>query len=291
MRVAILGRRTTEIERRIPTYISWGEVMHIVVCLKQIIDPELPASQFKIDPESKRQPPDSHPLVISPYDENALEVALQLKDPGGGHVSVLSVGEPSAVSALRKGIAMGATEAALISDPALEGSDALGIAAALAGGIQKLGQADLVLCGCESGDWADRIVGPILAETLGIPCVTYVGRVEQKNGRMLAQRVVEEGHEIWEIAPPLLLTILSHESNVPRYPKVKDIMAASRKPIPTWTLGDIGLDASRVGKVVKRLEVQELTLPSRESRCEMLEGEPEEQVAALITKLRERKVI
>ena len=125
--------------------------MRIVVCLKQIIDPELPASQFRIDAESKRQQPNGHPLVVSPYDENALELALKLKEQTGGHVAVLSVGQSSAVSALRKGLAMGADEAALISDPALEGSDAFGIATALAQGIQKLGHADLVLCGCESG--------------------------------------------------------------------------------------------------------------------------------------------
>ncbi|MFQ5803125.1 MAG: electron transfer flavoprotein subunit beta/FixA family protein [Candidatus Methylomirabilales bacterium] len=265
--------------------------MRIVVCLKQIIDPELPSSQFKIDPASKRQQPNGYPLVISPYDENALEVALQLREQTAGHVTVLSVGQSSAVSALRKGMAMGADEAALISDPALEGSDAFGIAAALAHGIQKIGAADLVLCGCESGDWADRIIGPILAETLGIPCVTYVARMERHNGHMRAQRVVEEGYEMWEIAPPLVLTILSHESNVPRYPKVKDIMTASRRPIPTWSLSDIGLDMGRVGNAATRVEIQELILPVRESRCEFLEGEPGEQVASLVTKLREKKVL
>lgn len=265
--------------------------MRIVVCLKQIIDPELPSSQFKIDPESKRQRPNGHPLVISPYDENALEVALQLREQTAGHVTALSVGPSAAVSALRKGLAMGADEAALISDSALEGSGPFGIAAALAQGIQKLGPPDLVLCGCESGDWADRVVGPIVAETLGIPCITYVARVERQNGQVRAQRVVEDGHEIWEVAPPVVLTVLSHESNVPRYPKVKDIMAASRRPIPTWSLSDIGLDTGRVGDEISRVALEELSVPTRESRCEFLEGEPEEQVATLITKLREKKVV
>ncbi len=265
--------------------------MRIVLCLKQIIDPELPASQFRIDAGSKRQQPNGHPLVISPYDENALEVALKLKEQTGGHVSVVSVGQASAVSALRKGLAMGADEAALISDPAIEGSDAFGVVTALAKGIQKLGHADLVLCGCESGDWADRIVGPILAETLGIPCVTFVARVERQDGRVLVHRVVEEGYEIWEGTPPLLLTFLSDETNTPRYPKVKDIMTASRRVIPTWSASDLGLEASSVGKAIIRTEVQELTVPTRESRCELLEGEPEEQVATLMTKLRERKAV
>lgn len=265
--------------------------MRIVVCLKQIIDPELPSSQFKIDPESKRQRPNGHPLVISPYDENALEIALQLKEQTAGHVTVLSVGPPAAVSALRKGLAMGADEAVLISDPALEGSDVFGITDALAQGIQKLGAPDLVLCGCESGDWADRAVGPVLAETLGIPCVTYVARVEGATGGVRARRVIEEGYDIWEVAPPVLFTILSDESNVPRYPKVKDIMMASRRPITTWSLGDIGLDTGRVGAAVTRVEIQALTLPTRDSRCEFLEGEPKEQATTLIAKLRAKKVV
>ena len=265
--------------------------MRIVVCVKQIIDPELPASQFRIDAESKRQRPNGHPLVISPYDENALEVALTLKEKTGGTVAVVSAGEPSAISALRKGLAMGADEAALISDPALDGSDAFGLAAALARGIQKLGTPDLVLCGCESGDWADRTVGPILAEALNIPCVSFVAQVDAQDGRLRMRRVVEEGYEIWEGAPPLLLTILSHESNVPRYPKVKDIMTASRRSIPMWSAADLGVEAGRMGKAAMRTEVRQLTLPSRESRCELLDGEPVQQVTTLITRLRERKAI
>ncbi len=265
--------------------------MRIVVCVKQIIDPDLPASQFKIDPAFKRQRPNGHPLVISPYDENALEVALKLREKTGGTVAVLSAGEPSAISALRKGLAMGADEAALISDPALDGSDAFGLAAALARGIQKLGTPDLVLCGCESGDWADRTVGPILAEALKIACVSFVAQVDAQDGRLRMRRVVEEGYEIWEGAPPLLLTILSHESNVPRYPKVKDIMTASRRSIPTWSVADLGVETGGMGEAAVRTVVEQLTLPSRESRCELLDGEPSQQVATLITKLRERKAI
>lgn len=265
--------------------------MRIVVCLKQIIDPELPSSQFKIDPESKRQQANGHPLVISPYDENALEIALQLKEQTTGRVTVLSAGPSEAVSALRKGLAMGADDAVLISDAAIEGSDVFGVTAALAAGIRKLGAADMVLCGCESGDWADRAVGPILAERLGMPCVTYVARVEGAAGGVRARRVTEEGYDIWQVAPPVLFTILSHESNVPRYPKVKDIMTASRRPITTWSLGDIALDSGQVGAAATRVEIQALTLPGRDSRCEFLEGEPEEQVTTLITKLRAKKVI
>jgi electron transfer flavoprotein beta subunit len=265
--------------------------MRIIVCVKQIIDPELPASQFKIDPVAKRQQPDGHPLVISPYDENALEVALQVKGQTHGHVTVLSLGERTAVTTIRKALAMGADEAIVINDPCLEETDAVGVASALAGGIRKLGGADLVLCGCESGDWGHKVLGPLLAEALAVACITFVTQVEVKNGQIRVRRVVEDGIEVWDVRPPVLLTVISHESNAPRYPKVKDIMAASRKPLSIWSVADINLDPKEVGTAAARVTVRELTIPTQQSQCEFLTGEPEEQVAQLFARLRERKVI
>ena len=265
--------------------------MRIVVCVKQIIDPELPVSQFRIDPVAKRQQPDGHPLVISPYDENALEVALQVKGQVSGHVIVLSLGEKTAVTSIRKALAMGADEAILINDPCLEEADAFGVAAALAGGIRKLGRADLVLCGCESGDWGHKVLGPVLAEALDFACITFVTQIEVKNGQIRVRRVVEDGIEVWDVRPPVLLTVISHESNAPRYPKVKDIMAASRKLVPIWSAADIGLDPEGIGREAVRVTVEELTIPTGQSQCDFLKGEPEEQAAQLFTRLRERKVI
>lgn len=265
--------------------------MRIVVCVKQVIDPELPASQFRIDPVAKRQQPDGHPLVISPYDENALEIALQVKAQTNGHVTVLTLGERSAVTTIRKALAMGADEAILINDPCLEKTDAFGVAAALASGIRKLGGADLVLCGCESGDWGHKVLGPILAEALDIACITFVAQIEIKEGRTRVRRVVEDGIEVWDARPPVLLTVISHESNTPRYPKVKDIMAASRKAVPVWSVADIGLDPKGVGREAVRVTVEELTIPTQQSQCEFLRGEPEEQAAQLFARLRERKLI
>lgn len=265
--------------------------MRIVVCVKQIIDPELPASLFKIDPVAKRQQPDGHPAVISPYDENALEVALQVKGRTNGHVTVLSLGEKTAVATIRKALAMGADEAVLINDPYLAEADAFGVAAALAGGIRKLQGADLVLCGCESGDWGHKALGPILAEALDVACITFVAQLEITGGGIRVRRVVEDGVEVWDVRPPALLTVVSHESNAPRYPKVKDIMAASRKVVPIWSVAEIGLDPRGVGKDAVRVMVEELTIPTQQSQCEFLEGEPEEQAAQLFARLRERKVI
>lgn len=263
--------------------------MEIVVCLKEIIDPEIPPSQFKIDPAAKRQLQEGHALVISTYDENALEVALKLKEKAGGRVTALCLGAPTATTALKKALAMGADRAVLASDPAVPAADAFQVSAALAAAIRKAGTFDLVLAGCESGDWASRAVGPLLAEELGIACVAYASRVEAAGTGVQVRKVVEDGYEVIEAAPPLLVTITSDESNIPRFPKLKDIMAAGRKPIPTWTAADLGAAAGKDGA---RVSVADLSIPVRESRCEILGGEsPEEKVDLLVRRLQDLKLL
>ena len=266
--------------------------MDIVVCIKQVLDPEIPASQFKIDPAKQRQVGEGISLVISVYDEHALEVALKLKEQIGGRVTALSLGESSATTALRKALAMGADEAVLVNDQKLFDSDAPGVAAALAAAVKKLGRYDLVLCGCESADWGHKAVGPLLAEELELPCVTFAARIEPRGDRIILRKVVEDGYELVESPLPVLATITSDETNIPRYPKVRDIMLASKKPIPTWTAADLGLEAPRVGAGAARVELNDLYIPVREAKCEFIDGEtPEEKAERLASKLRELKLI
>jgi electron transfer flavoprotein beta subunit len=264
----------------------------IVVCIKQIIDPELPASQFKLDKASKRQLREGQNLVISAYDQNALEVALQLKEKAGGKVTAISLGEAGATSALKSALGMGADDAVLLSDPAFLECDQFGVAHVLGAGIKKLGAYDLVLCGCESGDWGDKMVGPLLAEELGAGCVTFATRIEGKDGMVILRRVVETGVERIEARPPLVASILSDETNTPRYPKLRDIMAAGKKQIPVWKAGDVPVDAGQVGAASRRVEVDDLFIPVRESTCEVIEGETaEEKADRLAQRLRELKLI
>ena len=266
--------------------------LHIVVCVKHIIDPELPASQFKLDKANRRQLRDGANMVISAYDQNALEVALQLKEKAGGKVTALCLGEPGATSALKSALGMGAYEAVLLNDPALLECDQFGVAHALAAAVRKIGTYDLVLCGCVSGDWGDRMVGSLLAEELGVGCVTFASRIEAKDGALVLRRVVENGVERIEGNPPLVATIVSDETNTPRYPKLRDIMAAGKKQIPVWTAGDLRVDAARVGAAARRAEVHDLYVPVRESRCEVIEGETaEEKADRLAVRLRELKLI
>ncbi len=266
--------------------------MNIIVCIKQIIDPETPMSQFAIDPRTKRQVPANNPLVISPYDANALEVAIKLKEKQGAKVTAVSVGGATTTTALRSALSMGADEAILVNDPLLAGSDQRGIAHALANTIRKAGTYDLILTGCESGDWADRAVPAFLAEELGIGYVGYVTRIEARDGQVVVRRVVEDGYELIEAKTPFLAAISSDETNTARYAKLRDIMTAAKKIIPVWKAADLGLDPERIGSDAARVAITDVYIPVKESRCEIIEGNtPEEKAATLAARLRELKLI
>lgn len=266
--------------------------MHTIVCIKQIIDPEIPTDQFKLDPNSMRQLRGGLSLVISAYDQNALEVALQLREKVGGKVTALCLGESGAMGAIKSALGMGVDDGFLVSDQPLLESDPFGVAHVLAKAIQKIGVPDLVLTGCVSGDTGDKVMGPLLAEALGLPCVTFVSKVEVKDGKALVRRIVEDGYELVEAAFPLAVSIISDDSNVPRYSKLRDIMAAAKKQVPTWKAADLGLEGARVGVGAARLQVQDVSIPQRESKCEILDGEtPEERAEGLALRLRELKVI
>ncbi len=266
--------------------------MHIIVCIKQIIDPEIPAEQFTLDPSTRRQVRGGLSLVISAYDQNALEVALQLREKAGGKITALCLGESGAMGAVKSALGMGVDEGVLVSDPDLLTSDPFGVAHILARAIQKIGMPDLMLTGCVSGDTGDKVMGPLIAEELGLPCATFVSRIEAKDGKVVMRRIVEDGYELVEGPLPVVASILSDDSNVPRYSKLKDIMTAAKKQVPTWKAADLSLDGAKVGGAAARLDVRDVSIPKRESRCEMLDGDtPEARAEKLAFRLRELKVI
>lgn len=246
--------------------------MHIIVCIKQIIDPEIPFHLFRIDPVAKRQVQGTHPLVISTYDEVAVEVALQLKEKVGGRVTILTMGRKEALQALHQALAMGADDAVLLSDSHFEDLDAFGKARVLAAGVRKIGQFDLVLCGRQAGDVELGLVGPFLAGELGIPCVPLVANFETVNNTLRLKRPIETGYEILETSLPFLATITNDTSNIPRYASVKGIRAAMRMPVSCWSAADLGLSPTVLAET-PRIEIDELFIPQREMRCEIIEGQ------------------
>ena len=266
--------------------------MNIVVCIKQIIDPEIPPEQFQLDPASKRQVRGGLSLVISAYDQNALDVALQLREKVGGKITALSLGEPEAQGAVKSAMGMGIDAGVLVSDPLLAGSDSFGVAHVLAKAIRKIGPTHLILTGCVSGDTGSKMVGPLVAEELGIPSVAFASRIEVKDGSVVVRRIVADGYELVEAPLPMAASIVSDDSNVPRYSKLKDIMAAARKTVPVWRAADLEVDPSRVGPAGRRLAVRGVSLVQRDSRCELVTGDtPAEQAERLAVRLRERKLI
>ncbi|MFH1003347.1 MAG: electron transfer flavoprotein subunit beta/FixA family protein [Chloroflexota bacterium] len=203
--------------------------IRIIVCVRQIIDPLTPASEFKVDPARKRAVlPPGRKLVISDYDEVAVEAALRIKDTRGAEVTALSLGDGSAKEALRRCLAMGADKGVLLCDPAFDDADSLATARALAQAIKKLGEFDLVLCGRQEGDWDAGQVGSGTAALLGIPVVSVVGRIDiGDNGSAVVERIVADGRDVIEMPLPALLTV-SSEIGEPRYPPVRRVLADAR---------------------------------------------------------------
>ncbi len=244
--------------------------MRVLVCIKQILDPEIPARNFQVDPVPPKVIPGDAALVINPFDLNAIEVALQLKDRGQNcTVTALTLGGETCGKALRHALAMGCDEAIWLQDPAFADLDSSGTARIIAGGIRKAGQVDLVLCGRQAGDWDMGQVGPMMAEELSLKCITLVSQVTLQKDNLRLRREVERGAEIVEASLPALATITSSSANQPRYATAKGIMLAARKKISRWSARDLG----SFEKLDRRSEIESLTVPHQERQICIMEGE------------------
>jgi len=261
--------------------------MNVVVCIKQV------PGKFKvdIDPQSGALIKGGSDNIINPFDQNALEEALRLKEKHGGKVSAVSMGPSQAAESLREAIALGADEAILLSDPAFERSDTWATAHILSLGIRKLGQPDLIICGRQTIDGETGQVGPELAEMLGIPFVSCVSRIEGvAEGRVKMQRMADEGHHIVEMQLPGAISVVK-EINVPRLPSLRGLMQAKKTAITVWNGQELGLDPARVGSQGSPLRTVRVSRPQRSAQGEMLQGSPESQVDQLIEKLRQSRIL
>ena len=266
--------------------------MDMIVCVKQVPDPEIPPSKFRIDPQANKViPPEGIPPVINPFDEQAVEAALRIKDQHGGKITALTMGSGSAVGVVRRALSMGVDEGIIVSDPAFEGSDCFATAYTLTRAIEKIGGYDLILCGREAADWDVGAVGSLIGENLGIPIVTIAKKVEVVNGRLRVERMVTGGYEVVELPAPAVVTV-SNELGQPRIPSGWGIIAAARKQIPTWSARDLQVEVSLVGAANVRTDLLKLFIPVRERKCEMMSGESVAEAAAnLAMKLRQDGVI
>ncbi len=267
--------------------------LNMIVCAKQVPDPEAHASAFKVDEAAKKVIPAAGVAsVISQFDAIAVEAALRIKDAlGEGKITVISMGPASARDVIKHGLAMGADEGVLLSDPAFDDSDSYATALVLSTAIKKLGDFDIIFCGRQATDWDMGTTGTALAEMLGIPSATFAKDVQYKDGKLIVERALPDGFETWELGLPCLVTA-SNEMGEPRYPKLQQIMLAARKQVATWTAADLGLSPDQVGAAGSRLTLERLFQPVSEIQCEFIEGEtPEEAAQKLAQRLREAKII
>ena len=260
--------------------------MHTIVCVKQVLDPEIPPAKFKIDPEAKEViPPPGVPPVISVFDERAVEAACRLKDKHGGKITVISMGGEKVSDVIKHAISMGADEGFVLQDEAFESLDSFGTAYVLGKAIQKIGGYDLVLCGRYSADWGAGQVGSILAEILGIPVVTLACDIEAVDEKLRVKRMVKDGYEVLEAPMPSLVTV-SSEIGLPRLPAGMRLMIARRAQIPVWKAQDIGAESSQLDKANAHTEVTGLSVPTRKTECEIITGDtPSEAAVNLASKL------
>jgi electron transfer flavoprotein beta subunit len=232
--------------------------MNIVVCVKYVPDATADR-QFESDNTVDRVGVDG---LLSELDEYAVEQALQLKEksdnPEETTVTALCIGPEAAVDAVRKALQMGADQGVLVTDDAIAGSDAIATSLVLAKAVEKVGNADLVMCGMSSTDGAMGVVPAMLAERLGLPQVTMASVIESQGDQVRIKRDGDAATEVIGATMPLVLSV-TDQSGEARYPSFKGIMAAKKKPLETYSLSDLGVDADQVGLSVAWTEVQETT--------------------------------
>lgn len=217
--------------------------MNIVVCVKQV--PE-PTGTNKIDPNTLRIVREGVDAVLDPADEYGIEAALQIIEAQGGTVTLVSMGPDRALEAIRRGLAMGADKAIHISDANLAGSDALTTAKILAAAIKRVNP-DLILCATESSDSYTGMVPGGIAQILDLPQLTFARKMTVADGKVTIQRQLEGGYQTVEASLPALVTVTG-SINEPRYPALKGIMQAKKKPVESLSAADLGLDANEVGQ-------------------------------------------
>jgi electron transfer flavoprotein beta subunit len=246
--------------------------LKIIACVKQV-----PDSEAKVSASGEVISWGDAPLVINPFDEYAVEGALQLKEANGGTVTALCIGPESGKEALKHALAMGADDAILISDPALDRLDTQGAARVLAAAISKVGGVDMVLFGRQTLDAGSGLTAAQTARILGWPMLGFVGQIKVENGSLQVSRVIEEGRQNASAHLPAVLTIVQSIGE-PRYPSFIGIRKASKATIPVWTLADVGGAAPE--QFVNRKEL--ITPPSHEITCEVITGDSAAAIAATL---------
>ena len=262
--------------------------MDVIVCVKHV--PETAEAELKIDASGKAVEKTGLVYDINEWDDYALEEAVRIREKQGGSVTAITIGPDDSDSTLRKCLARGADKAIRLADPKFEGSDGYAIAKILHSVIKTM-QYDLVLTGMQAGDDGSAMVGPILAQLLGIPHATMVKKLELGTGTAKANRELEGGlEEQVEVKLPALFSIQTG-INEPRYVSIMGIRKAMQKEIKIMSLADTGLSENDVGLAGSWLKIEKLYVPPVEKQAEFLKGTPDEMAARIAEILKAKGLI
>ena len=247
--------------------------MKIIACIKQV-----PDSEAKVKAEGRQVTWGDAPLVINPFDEYAMEGALQQKEATNGTVTAMCIGPESAKEALKHALAMGADDAILVSDPALNELDTVGAAHILAAAIQKIGDVDMIVFGRQSLDNGAGLTPAQTARVLGWPMLGLAGQIKVQDGSVTVDRVIEEGRQTVSAKLPAVVSVVQSIGE-PRYPSFMGIRKASKANIPVWSLSDLGVSAPEA--IVTRTEL--VSPPARETVVEIITGDSPAEIADKLT--------
>jgi electron transfer flavoprotein beta subunit len=262
--------------------------MDVVVLVKQVPDTE---SLVQIADDGVSIKTQDIKWIMNPYDEIAVEEALQIKEAQGGTVTILSLGPEKAIEAIRTALAMGADQGVHINDPAAEGCDPLATAKLLAAALKGIPY-DLIIAGHRAVDEDNYQVASAVAELIGIPQISMVNKAEVSEGKVTGHRTIEGGSVGVEASLPALFTT-QRGLNEPRYASLPGIMKAKKKPVDVKTVADLGVDAGSGGAANRKLRIKSLRLPPQRQAVKMIEGEAAADKAAKLVKIlhEETKII
>jgi len=237
----------------------------IAVCVKHV-----PEGHSRLDPSSKRLDR-SGEGALNHFDANAIEEGLRLKGDSDSEVVVVSLGPEKAADSLRKALAMGADRAVLVTDEGAAGSDLVATSKVLAKALEREG-ADLVLFGQQASDADGAVLWAAVAERLKRPVVSQAAALEIEAGSLRVKRQTEHGYDVIESPLPAVVAV-SDAINEPRYPSLKGIMGAKKKPFETLSLGDLGVEAGEAGESGSKTEVLALAEPPSRGDARKIEGD------------------
>ncbi len=261
--------------------------MKFIVCIKQVPDPKT----VRFDEEKGTLIREGVQSAINPYDLNALEEALSLKNKLNAEVVTLSMGPPQATESIKQTIAMGADSGVLLSDRKFAGSDTLATTYILSNAIKKLESFDIIFCGKQTVDGDTAQVGPGLAARLGIPSITFVRKIEiSEDGFFILHREMEDHIYVVKAKPPFLVTVCD-SANTPRLETLRGKMKANKANIPLWDNNFLEGNVEMIGLDGSPTRVAGASIPPKKTQKVMLEGDDSQRVDFMINLLREKALL